>query len=82
MTGASAYDRLIDALAYAQAGWPVLPVALEVKAPLTRHGFYDASTDPEIVARWWNEWPRARIGLCRSPTRSPSCNPLPMEVKR
>lgn len=63
MTGASAYDRLIDALAYAQAGWPVLPVALEVKAPLTRHGFYDASTDPEIVARWWNEWPRARIGL-------------------
>jgi len=34
------------ALAYARYGWPVLPVIPGEKAPLTRHGYSEASTDP------------------------------------
>jgi len=31
--------------------------------PLTRQGFYDASRDPDIIRRWWEAWPDARIGM-------------------
>jgi Bifunctional DNA primase/polymerase, N-terminal len=60
------------ALAYAAAGWPVFPGrpdnpacakprCHECKAPLTRHGFEDATTDPETIRAWWRRWPRANV---------------------
>jgi hypothetical protein len=33
------------------------------KHPLVRHGVNDATTDPAQVARWWDRWPQANIGL-------------------
>jgi hypothetical protein len=39
------------------------------KHPLTRRGLLDASTDPEIVAGWWQRWPWANLGM---PTGKPS----------
>lgn len=53
------------ALAYAAAGWPVLP--LRGKAPITRHGLHDASTDPAVIAAWWRLNPGARLALAVPP---------------
>ena len=49
------------ALGYAELGWAVLP--LDGKLPRTAHGHHDASRDPRQVARWWQHWPTANIGV-------------------
>lgn len=65
---------LNQALAYASAGWPVFPCrpdnpacanpkCHECKAPLTAHGFEDATTDPAVITAWWHEWPRANVAI-------------------
>lgn len=51
------------ALAYAAAGWPVLPVAAHAKHPLARHGVHDASVDAAQIRRWWRRWPDASVGV-------------------
>jgi hypothetical protein len=33
------------------------------KHPLVRHGVKQASTDPEVIGRWWRRWPQANLGL-------------------
>jgi Bifunctional DNA primase/polymerase, N-terminal len=33
------------------------------KHPLVRHGLHDATCDPAQLARWWQRWPAANIGL-------------------
>jgi hypothetical protein len=33
------------------------------KHPLVRHGTNDATTDPEVIGRWWRRWPHANVGL-------------------
>jgi len=48
---------------YAARGWPVLPLAPEAKTPITKHGFKDASTDPDQLREWWHEHPDANIGV-------------------
>ena len=48
------------ALQLAGRGWAVLPLA--GKAPRTRRGVHDATTDAVVVAAWWQRWPRANIG--------------------
>lgn len=48
------------ALYYAQLGWPVFPC--HGKAPATRRGFYDASSDPAQITLWWEQWPLCNIG--------------------
>ncbi len=50
------------ALSYAEAGFAVIPCA--GKKPLTEHGCFDATTNPEIIERWWAQFPNANIGLC------------------
>jgi hypothetical protein len=52
---------LDEALAYAARGWPVFPCA--GKKPLTPHGFKDASTNPNVIERWWLRHPDANIAL-------------------
>lgn len=75
---AAAPAMLDHALAYAEHGWPVLPLHSPIdgrcdcrpagcdhpaKHPRTMHGLTDASTDPEAVTRWWGLWPEANIGI-------------------
>jgi prophage regulatory protein len=63
---------LVAALEYAGWGLPVFPCG-DNKAPLTEHGFKDATTDPKQIREWW--------GKCRSPSRTRHCrlsrNPIP-----
>src|SRR5258708_5584255 len=45
------------ALAYASHGWPVFPCLPGAKEPATRHGFRDATTDPDQIMSWWKRHP-------------------------
>jgi len=51
-----------EALRLARRGISVFPCNQD-KAPLTSHGFKDASRDPDIIARWWQRWPDALVGV-------------------
>ena len=33
------------------------------KHPLVRHGVKEATTDPDMLGRWWRRWPNANVGL-------------------
>lgn len=55
-------DLPARALEYAQRGIPVFPCEPGGKRPATKHGFKDASTDPDVVAVWWRRVPTANIG--------------------
>jgi hypothetical protein len=55
--------NLTAALTYARRGIPVFPCQPGGKAPLTRRGYKDASTDPETIRQWWTRWPAANIGV-------------------
>jgi hypothetical protein len=64
-------DLGASALYYAQRiGWPVFPLKARGKTPLTRHGFKDATRDPQQIRAWWNATPDANIG---TPTGSDGC---------
>ena len=55
---------LLDAaLGYAEDGWLVFPVGAN-KEPIEKggHGFKDATTDPDVITRWWSNYPSAGIG--------------------
>jgi Bifunctional DNA primase/polymerase, N-terminal len=41
------------ALAYAVRGFAVFPLRPRQKEPATNRGFYDATTNPELIRRWW-----------------------------
>jgi hypothetical protein len=51
------------ALAFANHGWPVFPCQPGSKEPATRHGFHDATTDPEQIASWWRRMPGANLAV-------------------
>lgn len=54
------------ALDLAGAGWkvlPCIPTGPKAKAPLTPNGFKDATTEPEVIRAWWEQWPAALIGV-------------------
>jgi len=54
---------LTRALAYAKHGWPVFPCKPGSKEPATRHGFRDATTDPNQIRQWWQTLPRANLAI-------------------
>lgn len=53
--------------AITKTGQPVFPCKADAgdrtKAPWTKNGFKDASTDPEQIKRWWTAKPDAAIGI-------------------
>jgi len=56
-------DILTAALEYAAKGLPVFPCKRTDKSPLTKHGFKDATTDPDQIKAWWKKHPTAMIGM-------------------
>jgi hypothetical protein len=52
-----------QAQAYARYGWPVFPCQPGSKLPATRHGFLDATTDPDKVVWWWGRQPDANVAI-------------------
>ena len=48
---------------WARAGFPVFPCNPATKAPLTPHGFKDATADLQTVMAWWQAHPNALVGL-------------------
>lgn len=53
---------LASAIELAKRGIPVFPCA-ETKRPLTPHGHKDATTDVNLIRRWWKQWPLAMLGV-------------------
>ncbi|HSH59723.1 MAG TPA: bifunctional DNA primase/polymerase [Acidimicrobiales bacterium] len=66
------------ALVYARQGWAVFPCHHPVqrgcscgkvdcsspgKHPRTRRGLHDATTNPEVIRRWWRSWPHANVAV-------------------
>lgn len=56
------------ALAYAGRRWFVFPLVERGKRPATRHGLLDATTDLELVERWWRARPHANVGIACEPS--------------
>jgi hypothetical protein len=48
---------------YADALWPVVPLIPGEKAPLTRHGFQDASTGHWQIQKWFRDFPDRNVGI-------------------
>jgi len=51
------------ALSCAERGWPVFPCLWDSKVPLTRHGYLDASTDPDQVTKWFARHPHRNLAV-------------------
>ncbi len=71
-------SALRHALAYAWYGWPVFPCKPGTKEPATRHGFKDATTNPERIAAWWNTAPACNIAIA---TGAPGPDVLDVDVR-
>ena len=59
-------DMLAAALDYAARGIPVFPCGTD-KAPITKNGFYAATTDKDMIVKWWRSRPDAMIGMPTGP---------------
>jgi len=55
-------DMLTAALKLAADGWLIFPCNSQNKRPLVAGGFKSATSDKDIVAAWWRQWPDAMIG--------------------
>jgi Bifunctional DNA primase/polymerase, N-terminal len=51
------------ALQYALKGWHVFPLRPKLKEPATRRGFYDATTNPATIRRWFDNGHQHNIGI-------------------
>ena len=59
---------LAAALAYAELGWMVFPLAPNTKVPLISKkqggkGVHDATTSPDKIRAWWSAEPNANVGI-------------------
>jgi hypothetical protein len=67
-------DHKQAALWYATAlAWPIFPLQPAGKQPLTQHGFKDATLDPELIQRWWTQWPTANLGIPTGSVETGGC---------
>jgi hypothetical protein len=55
-------ETLPYALDYAARGWPVFPIRPRTKKPRTAHGSSDATTNTDLISKWWTQWPHDGIG--------------------
>ena len=60
--------KLNDALIYTRQNgkrppWAIFPLRGKFPAIKGGHGCLDATTDTEIITRWWNEYQNANIGI-------------------
>ncbi|MAT16314.1 MAG: hypothetical protein CMJ46_13710 [Planctomyces sp.] len=60
MTSLSPHEAAIQ---LAELGYRVFPVVPGKKVPLTQNGFKAATTDPGQIDAWWEQQPRANIGV-------------------
>jgi hypothetical protein len=68
---------LRQALAYARRGWPVFPCLPGQKVPATRHGYKDATTDPEQITGWFGRSPHLNVAIA---TGAPGPDVLDVDV--
>jgi hypothetical protein len=54
---------LLQAFTWADRGWPVFPCLSNMKVPLTRHGYRDASTDPDQISEWFARHPHRNLAV-------------------
>ena len=54
---------LRQARAFAACGWPVLPCVPGEKIPATRHGYRDATTDPDQITDWFTRHPERNLAI-------------------
>lgn len=74
----SAQEPMINhALDAAERGWAVIPIhwieggqcscrrscRQPGKHPLVKRGLHDASSDPDVIAGWWAQWPKANLAV-------------------
>jgi hypothetical protein len=64
----NASDMLGTALNYAAMGRHVHPLRPGEKRPILKDWPTRASTEPAIIQAWWQEWPKANIGLACGPS--------------
>jgi len=69
---------LAAALRYAHANWPVFPCIPGEKAPATKHGFLDATTDPDKITWWWSRNPDHNVAIA---TGQPGPDVLDIDVR-
>lgn len=55
--------KIEAALIYASWGWRVLPTVPNGKLPATQHGVHDATTNPEVITRWWTTNPEYNVAI-------------------
>jgi hypothetical protein len=73
------------ALWLAAHGVPVFPLTVAGKTPATAAGFKDATTDPDLIARWWTRRPY-NVGISTGPARlavlaARAGQPVPLETR-
>lgn len=66
-----------QALTYAEVGWPVFPCVPGEKLPATKHGFKDATTDPDRIIHWWSKAPNCNVAIA---TGTPGPDVLDVDV--
>ena len=69
---------LAAALRYARAAWPVFPCIPGEKTPATKHGFLDATTDPDKITWWWSRNPERNVAIA---TGLPGPDVLDVDVR-
>ena len=62
-TNTAANPRLLAALSYAKRGWAVLVCKPRGKAPATKHGFKDATTQNSRIVPMWAANTGANVGI-------------------
>jgi hypothetical protein len=61
-------SALPEALRYAGQGQAVLPCAAGTKEPAVTRGVSDATTDTDVIERWWRWWPDANCAIAAQPS--------------